>query len=40
MLFRSLGDHLDSVVAAVRRWSDACVAAGTFPPDVRKRHAG
>jgi len=36
----ALGDHLGPVTAALGRWSDACVAAGTFPPDFRKRHAG
>ena len=36
----ALGDHLEPVVAILDRWSDACVAAGFFPPDFRKRHAG
>jgi hypothetical protein len=36
----SLGEHLEPVAATLHRWSDACVEAGFFPPDFRKRHAG
>ncbi|WP_060573304.1 MULTISPECIES: SCO6745 family protein [unclassified Pseudonocardia] len=39
-LLTALGPDLEHVTAALNRWSDACVAAGAFPPDVRKRAAG
>ena len=36
----ALGADLDAVVDDLSRWSEACVAAGAFPPDARKRAAG
>ena len=36
----ALGDDLDEVVTSLERWSSACIAAGAFPPDPRKRAAG
>jgi hypothetical protein len=36
----ALRDQLDDVVATLERWSAACIAAGAFPPDPRKRAAG
>jgi hypothetical protein len=39
-LLTALGPDLEQVVTASHRWSEACVAAGAFPPDVRKRAAG
>ena len=36
----ALGNDLDDVVTSLERWSAACVAAGAFPPDPRKRAAG
>jgi len=39
-LVDALGDHLDGVVSALGTWSQRCVDAGQFPPDVFKRAAG
>ncbi len=39
-VIEALDDRLEPVVDALGRWSDACVAAGVFPPDFRKRYAG
>lgn len=39
-LVAALGDDLSSATERLDRWSDACVEAGAFPPDVRKRAAG
>lgn len=36
----ALGADLDTVVATVAHCSERCLAAGAFPPDVRKRAAG
>jgi hypothetical protein len=36
----ALGADLDDVVTQLDRWSAMCIAAGTFPPDPRKRAAG
>ena len=36
----ALGDDLDQVVGSLERWSSACIEAGSFPPDPRKRAAG
>jgi hypothetical protein len=36
----AIGDRLEEVIAALESWSAACVAAGAFPPDPRKRYAG
>ena len=36
----ALDGELDAVVDALGRWSAACVSAGAFPPDPRKRAAG
>lgn len=35
-----IGDRLDTVVGALAGWSQRCIAAGTFPPDFRKRAGG
>lgn len=39
-LVAALGDDLDGVTADLDRWSQACIDAGQFPPDLRKRAAG
>jgi len=39
-LVDALGEHLESVIAAVTPWSARCIAAGAFPADPRKRAAG
>lgn len=39
-LMTVLGDDTAAVTERLRRWSDRCVEAGAFPPDVRKRAAG
>ncbi|HVL84749.1 MAG TPA: hypothetical protein VM367_10770 [Pseudonocardia sp.] len=39
-LVEALGDELDTVAKQLDVWSNLCVQAGTFPPDVRKRAAG
>jgi hypothetical protein len=39
-LVAALGDALDSVVKRVEPWAQQCIAAGSFPPDIRKRAAG
>jgi hypothetical protein len=36
----ALGPDLDALCARLARWSDRCVAAATFPTDIRKRAAG
>jgi hypothetical protein len=36
----AIGDDLDWLVAALDRWSAACIANGAFPQDPRKRAAG
>jgi len=36
----ALGDDFESTVAAVDRWSAACVAAGAYPSDPYKRAGG
>ena len=36
----ALGTDLDAVVAATERWSQQCVDAHAFPPDIFKRAAG
>lgn len=36
----SLGDRLDEITTSLDRWSAACVAARSFPPDPRKRAGG
>lgn len=36
----ALGGELDAVATTLERWSGACIAAGAFPPDPRKRAAG
>lgn len=39
-IIEALGADLDGVLSSLSDWSDRCVAAGTFPPDVYKRAAG
>lgn len=39
-IVEQLGASLDAVVEALDRWSNRCVAAAMFPPDVRKRAGG
>lgn len=39
-LMLALGDDLSTVTERLARWSQRCVEAGAFPPDVRKRAAG
>ena len=36
----SLGDGLDRLVEQLDGWSERCIGAGAFPPDVHKRAAG
>jgi hypothetical protein len=31
---------LDTLIGRLDRWSDRCIAAGSFPPDTLKRAAG
>jgi len=39
-LLAAVGDDLDAVVEQTDAWSQRCVEAGAFPPDIRKRAAG
>jgi hypothetical protein len=39
-LVAAIGDALDTVVKRVEPWAQECIAAGSFPPDIRKRAAG
>lgn len=39
-LVEALGDDISLVTARMTSWSQQCVEAGAFPPDVRKRAAG
>jgi hypothetical protein len=39
-LVAALGGELHTVAAALDGWSQRCVEARTFPPDIRKRAAG
>ncbi len=39
-IVEAIGADLDGVLSSLSDWSDRCVAAGTFPPDVHKRAAG
>lgn len=39
-LLAAVGDDLEAVVRQTEAWSAACIEAGAFPPDVRKRAAG
>lgn len=39
-LVGALDEELDGVTAALHTWSQRCIEARTFPPDVRKRAAG
>jgi hypothetical protein len=39
-LLAALGDNLNAVVEQTDAWSQRCVEAGAFPPDIRKRAAG
>jgi hypothetical protein len=39
-LIGALGDDLDPIAKQVDAWSQLCVEAGSFPPDIRKRAAG
>ena len=36
----ALGDRVDEVCAQLEQWSDRCIEAGAFPPDILKRAAG
>jgi hypothetical protein len=36
----ALGERLDGLVERLDRWSQRCIEAGAFPPDVHKRAAG
>jgi hypothetical protein len=36
----ALGERIDELINRLAEWSDLCVAAGAFPPDVFKRAAG
>lgn len=36
----ALGSDLDTTISQLNRWSDRCISAGAFPPDVLKRAAG
>jgi hypothetical protein len=36
----ALGDRLEQLTSRLGRWSEACIAAGSFPPDPLKRAAG
>ena len=33
----AIGDDLDAAVAALDAWSAACIAAGSYTPDIYKR---
>jgi hypothetical protein len=39
-LVSAVGGELDTLVEQLDAWSQRCVEAGAFPPDVRKRAAG
>ncbi len=39
-LIAALGDELDTITKQFDGWSQYCVEAGAFPPDIRKRAAG
>jgi hypothetical protein len=39
-LLAAVGDDLNSVVEQTNAWSQRCVEANAFPPDIRKRAAG
>ncbi len=39
-LLDALGADLEAMVALLTEWSERCIAAGAFPPDVFKRAAG
>ena len=39
-LVSAVGGELDTVIKQLDAWSQRCVEAGAFPPDVRKRAAG
>lgn len=39
-LLDAIGDALDSVIEQLDAWSQRCVEAKAFPPDIRKRAAG
>lgn len=39
-LISALGPDLAGITAALQRWSQRCVDAKSFPPDIRKRAAG
>jgi hypothetical protein len=35
-----LGDRVEELITRLAEWSDMCIGAGAFPPDVFKRAAG
>ncbi len=39
-LVEAIGADVDRVLDQLNRWGGACIEAGAFPPDVRKRAAG
>ncbi|MGH2480807.1 MAG: SCO6745 family protein, partial [Ktedonobacteraceae bacterium] len=39
-LLDAIGDDLEPLLAQLNQWSDACIAAGAFPPNEQKRAAG
>jgi hypothetical protein len=39
-LLAAVGDDLAAVVEQADGWSQRCIEAGAFPPDIRKRAAG
>jgi hypothetical protein len=39
-LLAAVGDDLATVVEQTDAWSQRCVEADAFPPDIRKRAAG
>jgi helix-turn-helix protein len=39
-LLAAVGEDLASVVEQANAWSQLCVEADAFPPDIRKRAAG
>jgi hypothetical protein len=39
-LVAAIGEGLDTLVQRVGPWAQQCIAAGSFPPDIRKRAAG
>jgi hypothetical protein len=39
-IVEALGPEFEAIVQQLAMWSERCIAAGAFPPDVYKRAAG